>query len=138
MLNVASYTSNFMSRLDRVKEVQNWTWEETAEAMELSRSMLHFIKKGKYAVSEKAVKGLRHLESKAGINPRARAIIEAISQKVRQAKPKVSPAEIEAGKTIVKVEYLSGAPPSGCDSQIRLARPDIKARARLVADILLE
>jgi hypothetical protein len=130
--------SEFMRRLEWVKDVNNWTWEETADAMELSRSMLHFIKKRKYPVSEKAVKRLRYLESQAGINPRAHAIIEAISQKARQAKPQVSPAEIEAGKTVVKGEFLSGAPPSGCDGQIRLSRPDIKARARLVADILLE
>ena len=131
-------TADFMARLERVKQNQNWSWEETAKAMGLSRSMLHFIKTGKYSVSEKAVKRLHHVEAQAGINPRAQAVIEAISKAAEKAKPKVSSADIKAGHTEVEVKFLNGEPPSNCGSKIHLSRPDIKVRAKLVGDMRRE
>jgi len=130
--------ADFMARLERVKQHRNWSWEETAEAMELSRSMLHFIKTGKYCVSEKAAKRLRHVEAQAGINPRAKAVIEAIAKEADQAKPQVSRADIKAGQTEVEIKFLTGEPPPKCGNKIRLSRPDIKVRAKLVGDIRSE
>ncbi len=83
--------AEFIARLERVKEKMGWTWEETAEAMGFSRSMLHFFKVGKYQVSEKAEKRLRQLEAQAGISPKARARIEALSKEVERTKPNQSP-----------------------------------------------
>lgn len=125
--------ADFMARLERVKEKMRWSWEETAQAMDLSRSMLHFIKTGKYQVSEKAVRHLRQLESQAGISPKARAIIEALAREVERTKPKISKADIDAGQTEVEVRFVSG----GSD-KIWLKRPEIKARAKLVGDILVD
>jgi hypothetical protein len=130
--------ADFMGRLERVKQCRNWSWEETARAMELSRSMLHFIKTGKYSVSEKAAKRLRHLEAQAGINPRAQAVIEAISREAEKAKPKVSRSDIKTGRTEVEIKYLSGEPPSDRSNKIPLSRPDIRARAKLVGEIRRE
>jgi hypothetical protein len=125
--------ADFIGRLERVKEKMRWSWEETAEAMDLSRSMLHFIKSGKYQVSEKAVKRLRQLESQAGISPKARAIIEALVREVERTKPKISKADIDAGQTEIEVKLVSG----GSD-KVWLKRPDIKARAKLVGDIIID
>jgi transcriptional regulator with XRE-family HTH domain len=127
--------AEFMARLERVKENRDWSWQETAKAMELSRSMLHFIKTGKYSVSEKAAKRLHHLEAQAGISPRAQAVIEAISKEAERAKPKVSTADIEAGYADVEVKFLSGGPQPASGQKIRLSRPNIQVRAKLVGDI---
>ena len=130
--------ADFTARLERVKQHHNWTWEQTGQAMGLSRSMLHFIGKGKYSVSERAAKRLRQLEAEAGVNPRARAVIEALSRAAEQAKLKISAADIRAGQTEVQVKFVSGEVPVGFDNPIRLSRPDIRARAKLVAEILAE
>jgi hypothetical protein len=127
--------ADFMARLERLKQNRKWSWLETAKEMEFSRAMLYFIKTGKYAVSEKAVKRLRYLEAQAGISPRAQAVIEAITKDAAKAKPRISRADIKAGQTEVEVKFLSGEPPPDCGSKIRLSRPDIKVRAKLVGDI---
>jgi hypothetical protein len=130
--------AEFMGRLERVKQHHRWSWEETGKAMELSRAMLHFIGKGKYSVSDKAAKRLRQLEAEAGLNPRARAVIEALSRAAEQAKPKISAADIKAGQTSVMIKFVSGNPPEGFDNPIQLIRPNIRARAKLVAEILAD
>lgn len=130
--------ADFTVRLERLKQKRRWTWEQAAEAMELSRSMLHFIKTGKYPVSEKAAKRLRNLEVQAGINPAAQALIEAISKEAERTKPKISKADIDAGRTEVEVKFVSGKPPATYGDKVPLTRPDIKARAKLVANILAE
>jgi hypothetical protein len=130
--------ADFMARLDRVKQKHGWTWEQTARSLELSRSMLHFVKTSKYPVSEKAAKRLRKLEAEAGIVPRAQAIIEAIAREMERTKPKISKSDIEAGVTEVEVRFVSGEPPAGCDNKVQLTRPSIKTRAKLVGDLLVE
>jgi hypothetical protein len=100
--------------------------------------MLHFIKTGKYSVSERAAKRLHHLEVQAGINPRAQAVIEAISREAERAKPRVSRADIKAGHTEVEIKYLSGDPPRDLGTKIPLSRPNIRARAKLVGEIRRE
>jgi transcriptional regulator with XRE-family HTH domain len=128
----------FMARLERVKQKRGWSWEQTAQAMNLSRSMLHFIKTGKYLVSEKAVKSLRLIETQTGISPVARSVIEALSKEAERAKPKISKADINAGQTEVEVKFVSGIPPANLGNKVRLTRPDIRVRAKLVGDILVE
>jgi hypothetical protein len=130
--------ADFMGRLERVKEKMRWSWEETAQAMDLSRSMLHFFKTGKYQVSEKAGKRLRQLEAQAGISPKARAIIEALAKEVERTKPKISKSDIDAGQTEMEVKFVSGRPEDNYGNKVSLKRPDIKARAKLVAEILVD
>jgi len=130
--------AEFIARLERVKEKMGWTWEETAEAMGFSRSMLHFFKVGKYQVSEKAEKRLRQLEAQAGISPKARARIEALSKEVERTKPKISKADMVEGETELEIKFVTGEPPANHGKTVRLRRPDIKARGRLVAEILVE
>ena len=130
--------ADFMGRLERVKQKMRWSWEETAQAIDLSRSMLHFLKTGKYQVSDKAVKRLRQLEAQAGISPRARAIIEALAKEVERAKPRIYRADIEAGQTEVEVKFVSDGPHSSYGNKICLKRPDIKTRAKLVGEILID
>ena len=125
--------ADFMQRLERVKEKMRWSWEQTGQAMDLSRSMLHFIKTGKYQVSEKAAKRLRQLESQAGISPEARVIIEALAREVERTKPNISTDDIEAGLTEVEVKFVSGK-----SDRILLKRPNVKVRGKLVGDILAD
>jgi transcriptional regulator with XRE-family HTH domain len=130
--------ADFMARLERVKQSRKWSWEKTAEAMDLSRSMIQFISKGKYSVSEKAAKRLRQVEAEAGISPGAKAVIEAISRAAAELKPRISKADLKAGHANVEVKFVSGESPLGEQNLIRLSRPDVKARAKLVAEILAE
>ena len=130
--------ADFMTRLDRVKQKHGWGWEQAAHALEMSRSMLHFIKTSKYPVSDKAAKRLRKLEAEAGIVPRSQAIIEAIAREMERSKPKVSSADIQAGATTVEVKFVSGAPPANHKNPVPLSRPHIKTRAKLIGDILVE
>lgn len=129
---------DFMERLERVKEKMRWSWEQTAQAMDLSRSMLHFLKAGKYQVSETAIKRMRQLEAQAGISPTAKAVIEALSKEVERTKQKISQGDIDAGQTKVEVKFVSGRQEGVDDSKVPLTRPDIKARAKLVGEILID
>jgi hypothetical protein len=100
--------------------------------------MLHFIKKGRYSVSDKAAKRLQQLEVQAGINPRSQAVIEAISKQAEESKPKISKADIKAGSTQMSIKFVSGEAATGYHDKVRLTRPDIRARAKLVGDIQKE
>src|SRR5689334_9965796 len=104
--------ADFIARLQQLKLRRGWNWEEVGKAVDLSRSMIHFIKVGKYSVSDKVAKRLRQLEAEAGISPRAQSVIDAISKQAEKAKPKVSKADIKAGCTEIEVEFLTGQAPS--------------------------
>lgn len=129
----------FISRLERLKELKQWSWAEAAEAVGLSRSMVHFIKTGKYGVSETVSQQLRKAERDAGISPRARVIIEAIVRQAEQAKINVSRQDVAAGKKVVEVQFITGEPPTGVKgNRIELSRPDVRVSAKLVADMLVD
>ena len=53
----------FWERLDRVRLSRGWTWLKTGSEMQLSVTMLHYIKTGKYRVTDKVLHRLSQLEA---------------------------------------------------------------------------
>jgi len=62
---------NFIDRVETLRIFRQWTWEQTASAIGLSRSMIHLIKKGKNNVTDKVLYRLEQAEIAAGITEKA-------------------------------------------------------------------
>lgn len=129
----------FIERLERLKIANRATWAEAAKLVGISRAMVGFIRQGKYPVSESVAMALVRAEREAGLNPRAREIIESISAEARKRKPTITPKDIERGFLELEVDYLAGVPPREHPrTTITLRRPDARKSAKLLADILVD
>lgn len=54
-----------MQRLNALRRSRDWTWQQTAKAVGMSRTMIHFIKTGKHPVSRNALELLETAEEAA-------------------------------------------------------------------------
>ena len=58
---------NVIERLEKLRLKQGWSWDELGEAIELSRSMLHYVRKVERVMSERSLYRLAELERANGI-----------------------------------------------------------------------
>ena len=128
-------TENFLyfSRVEKLKISKGWTWDEIAKRLQLTRGMLHFIKKEKYAVSKRNIFMLEKLEREEGVaGSRAKEIIAEVDSNVEQSKIPITPADFDRGYLDAPVKYARGEPPIGYPGKIRLVRPDSKTMANII------
>jgi transcriptional regulator with XRE-family HTH domain len=59
----------FVSRLEKLRLIKGWTWDQVGEKLGLSRTMLHFIRTGKNPVSKKTEFKLLQAEVTAELRP---------------------------------------------------------------------
>jgi transcriptional regulator with XRE-family HTH domain len=133
-------TLSFLAKLDALRLLKGWTWEQTAKAVGLSRSMLHNLRTGRNKVSDKVLYRLEQTEKSEGLKgtsrpSKAKELIEALFE---QAKVSVTPEDQDRGYVMVKLEYLRGEPPKGFPCEIKVARPPHATRGQVVADAMAE
>jgi transcriptional regulator with XRE-family HTH domain len=134
-----SKNADFFSRVEKLKLAKDWTWDEVAKRLHLTRGMLHFIKQGKYGVSKRNLYRLEQLEKEEGMAPAgARQLIEALVSNIESSKVKITPTDFDRGYVEVPVMYARGEPPKGYSKSVELRRPSVKASAKLIADLLVD
>ena len=134
-----SANAAFFERVEKLKLAQDWTWDEIAQKLHLTRGMIHFIKQGKYGVSKRNLFRLEQLERQESIGvPGARELIESVVSNIEGANLKITPADFDRGYVEVPVKYARGEPSKGFPKKIRLRRPDVKAAAKLVVGLLAD
>ena len=136
----SSDNQDFYARLEKLKLHQGWTWEDVGREVGLSKTLIHFIKSGKYKVTAKSWHLLEKAEAAAGLSPspKSKAIIEAIRSGMEEAGVKVKASDVDRGQITVPLSYLRGKPTKGQRRDVLLTRPASKQIPRLVANILAE
>jgi hypothetical protein len=130
--------ATFIGRVEKLKLIKDWTWDEVAKKLHLTRGMLHFIKQGRYGVSKRNQYRLEQLEKDEGLTPGAKELIEAVVSNVENSKVKITSADFDKGYVDVPVKYARGEPPKGYPKAIRLLRPNVKVSAKLIVDLLTD
>jgi hypothetical protein len=127
----------FLRRVEFLKLANDWTWDQIAKKLHTTRGMLHFIRQGKYGVSKRNLFHLEQLEKEEKSKTSgARKLIEAVISNIEESKINVSQADFDKGFIDVPVKYARGTPPKGYPRMVRLRRPDAKASAKVIVDIL--
>lgn len=131
--------AQFIGRVEALKLAKDWTWEEVASKLNLTRVMLHYLRQGKYAVTKRNMYRLDQLEKEQGFGAHsAKELIEAVVSNIEQSKVKITSADFDRGYVEVSVKYARGEPPKGFPKTIRLRRPDVKASAKLIVELLTD
>ena len=78
---MAEQHDEFMRRFDRLRLFKGWTIERAANELGMSRTMIHWIKKARYEVTQKNLAKLAKAEVGAGL------VEEAASVRSTKAKP---------------------------------------------------
>jgi hypothetical protein len=129
--------ASFLARVEKLKLAKNWTWEKTAEKLQVTRMVFHLIKKEKFGVSKRNLYRLEQLETKEGLRtPGAKELVEAVVSNIENSKIKITTADFDKGFVDVPVNYARGVPPKGHPAAIRLLRPNVKASAKLIVNLL--
>ena len=131
--------SSFFPRVEYLKISKGWTWDEVAKKLQLTRVMLHYIKKEKYAVSKKHMFRLEELERQEGVSiPGARDLIEGIILSGEEARVKITQVDFDRGYVDALVKYTRGEPVNEYPKKIRLVRPDTKTAAKLIVALRID
>ena len=139
MQEIKSGNYLYISRVEKLKISKGWTWDEIAERLQLTRGMLHFIKKEKYGVSKRNLYMLEKLEREEGVAvSSAKELIAGVNSNLEESKVVVTPADFDRGYVDVPVNYARGETPKGCPKKIRLVRPDTKTAAKLIVVLKLD
>jgi transcriptional regulator with XRE-family HTH domain len=133
----------FVERIEQLRKVRDWSWDQLAEHLGVSRTTLHYLRTGRHDVSGKLLRSLERAEQEAGIVPAetrpaasAKALIEALHSTLENAKVPVTEEDHDRGFVQLELDYLRGAPPSGFPPEIKLTRPAARRRAEILADVL--
>ena len=131
--------ASFFSRVEKLKLAKDWTWEETAQKLQLTRMTLHLIKTEKSGVSKRNLYRLEQLEIQEGLRPPgARELIEAVVSGFEDAKVVLTASDFDRGYIKIPIEYARGEPPKGLPATIRLVRPGVKSAAKLIVELLVD
>jgi len=111
----------FIRRFDRLRLFKSWTIAEAAKTLGLSRTMIHFLKKGRYEVTEKNWMKLQKAEVETGfteppesgssIKEHASGIKTAVASAAEHAKILINPEDIDRGVVELPLIYRRGEPP---------------------------
>jgi hypothetical protein len=103
--------------------------------------MIHYLRSGRSSVTDKALYRLSEAEKAAGTEvsqeSKARALVEAMHSNLQEAKTEVTATDHDRGHVVAKLQYLRGEPPKGMPNEVKVARPEHKARAKLLADVMI-
>jgi transcriptional regulator with XRE-family HTH domain len=135
----------FIRRFDKLRLFKNWTIAEAAQALGLSRTMIHWLKKGRYEVTEKNWMKLHKAEVETGfaqasesappIKEHTSGIRSAVDSAAQHAKIHISPEDIDRGVVDLPLIYRRGEPPAGFPARLKIRTPDVNAAAKIVTAI---
>jgi transcriptional regulator with XRE-family HTH domain len=138
----------FIRRFDRLRLFKSWTIAEAAKTLGLSRTMIHWLKKGRYKVTEKNWMKLQKVEVEAGfagpsdpgspIKEHAIEIKTAMISAAEHAKIRISPEDIDRGVVELPLIYRRGEPPASFPARLKIRTPNVNAAAKIVAAIRLD
>jgi DNA-binding XRE family transcriptional regulator len=138
----------FIRRFDRLRLFKSWTIAEAAKTLGLSRTMIHFLKKGRYEVTEKNWMKLQKAEVETGfteppesgssIKEHASGIKTAVASAAEHAKILINPEDIDRGVVELPLIYRRGEPPSGFPARLKVRTPNVNAAAKIVTAIRLD
>ncbi len=144
-LNMVSIVNakQFVERFDRLRFSRNWTIEQAAKAIGLSRTMVHFIKKGKHLVSDKVLFRLEYAERASGfavpepgwMNEIRSHESAARTEIAKTAMITVTQEDVRRGSLTLPIEFRRGKAPSGFPKQIRITAVGANEAARLLPEI---
>jgi transcriptional regulator with XRE-family HTH domain len=137
-----------MRRFDRLRLFKGWTIERAAKELGMSRTMIHWIKKARYDVTQKNLTKLAKAEVEAGL------IEDATSARTTKAKPgelkvaiasaaesarlPITPEDLDRGVVDFPLLYRRGDPPPGLPPRLKIRAPSADAAAKIIAAIRLE
>lgn len=129
----AKKSSALFQRLERLRSMQELTWNQVGQKLGVSVPMLMLVKTGRRNLSERVLARLQWAEVEAGL--RAPSSVSEAAQAVgkrREASGRlVTEGDIQNGYVDFKPEYQPAATKSASDQVIRLNRPDPDGRERL-------
>jgi len=135
----------FTRRFERLRLFKGWTIAEGAKAVGLSRTMIHWIKSGRYGVTQKNWLRLQRAEAEAGFsespesgpNPKMRSgeIKTAVLFAAEKAKVQISPEDMDRGVVEVPLIYRRGEPPAGMPARVKIRTPNADAAAKILVAI---
>jgi transcriptional regulator with XRE-family HTH domain len=138
----------FIRRFDRLRLFKNWTIAEAAKALGLSRTMIHWIKKGRYEVTQKNWMKLHKAEVEAGfaessesasaMKEHASGIKTAVDSAAEHAKIRISPEDIDRGVVELPLIYRRGEPPTGFPARLKVRTPNANVAAKIVTAVRLD
>jgi transcriptional regulator with XRE-family HTH domain len=129
----------FFARVEKLKLAKNWTWEEVAKKLLVTRMTLHLIKTEKSGVSKRNLYRLEQLEMKEGLGPPGpKDLIEALVSSFENAKINLTSSDFDRGYIEIPIEYARGEAPKGHPTLIRLVRPGLKSAGKLIAELLVD
>ena len=141
MQDITAQNLSFITRLEKLKLVKGWTWEQVAENVGISRTMIHFIKSGKHGVTAKSWHRLEEAERSArstqplSDEPDHGGLTEAIASAEATANVEITSKDIDRGYIDVPLIYRRGVPPEGFPSKIRVSAPSAEAAAKALTAI---
>jgi hypothetical protein len=137
--NEQAENAGFFARIEKLKLSKNWTWEQAAKELQISRMMLHRIKTAKSGVSNRNLHRLEQLEIQEGLKPPgAKQLVDALVSGFEEAKVELTAGDFDRGFVEVPIDYARGEPPKGYPAVVRLARPDVKTSGKIIAELLVD
>ncbi len=131
-----------IERLEHLRRAKRWTWDELAEQLDVSRTTLHYLRKGRHEPTGRLLRSLEEAEEHAGLvgaksaTQANNSLIEALQTSLASAQVIVRPEDHDRGYVNAKLEYLRGTPPKGHPIEIKLSRPPSNKRAELLTTVL--
>ena len=126
-------SATLFQRLERLRRMQELTWNQVGQKLGVSVPMLMLVKTGRRNLSEKVLARLQWAEVEAGLRAKSSVSEAARAVGKRQEAPSrlVTESDIQNGYVEFKPEYRPSTDEPASPEVIRLNRPDSDGRARL-------
>ena len=145
---VAEQHDEFMRRFDRLRLFKGWTIERAAKELGMSRTMIHWIKKARYDVTQKNVAKLAKAEAEAGLmeegaiarstKAKPGELKIAVASAAESAKLPITPEDLDRGVVDFPLLYRRGDPPTGFPPRLKIRAPSADSAARIIEAIRLD
>src|SRR3954468_15237871 len=146
-------SSNTFESLDRVRVATGQTWEQSAQQLNLDRSMLFHVKAERRNLSSKALFRLEQMEQVAGVGSptgvgvfsqdkstrkSSSKLLERIITHPELSTLKVTAEDVDRGFICISVQYRRGEPPPGYSDTVKINALTGGKGAQVFVDFLIE
>jgi transcriptional regulator with XRE-family HTH domain len=145
---MAEQHQEFTRRFEKLRLFKGLTIAEAAKAVGLSRTMIHWIKAGRYEVTQKNWMKLQKAETEAGFSEPAESGLvrkaqsgefkTAVLSAAEKAKVRITPEDMDRGVVELPLIYRRGEPPAGMPSRVKIRAPNTDTAAKIVVAIRVD